>query len=201
MALEDLLKTIRSKAEEEANRITQEAATQAKRILNDAKTAAEAEAKKFYDDSIDKCTREANQKISKAKLESRNKILNFKKEIGRQVFNESLKKLQNIDDKTYKHWLKKKILTACETGDEQIVFSEKDKDKLEVKWQQEINNSLKSKGLNGSLVFKFENTDFNGGFILKHPGYEIVVTFEDLLKEIEQKWLTKISEILFNNTG
>lgn len=199
MALEDLLNSIQSKAEAEAAQIIRDAEEQADKILNEARLNAETEAKRFYNNEVERCEREANQKFSKASLELRNKILNFKSEMVQKVFTEALTQLQNLDDKTYKDWLKRKIISAAESGGGEIIFSVKDKNKLDSVWQNDVNKALKEKGLKANFVFKFETTDFEGGFILKHPDYEIVMTLEDVLEELKEKLATTISDILFEN--
>jgi len=199
MALEDLINIINKKGEEEANQIVGEANEKAAKILNAAEKLAESEKEKYLSDTIAKCRSKANQKISKAKLDSRNKILNFKKEIIGRVLNQSLNNLHNLDVKVYKAWLKRKILEGCELGNEKIIFCLDDKNILDDKWQKNINDSLKEKGFEGNLIFKFENVNFTGGFVMQHSDYEVVITFEDTIKEAEQKLLTKISEILFDD--
>jgi V/A-type H+-transporting ATPase subunit E len=196
MSLQKLLQGIESEAQAEAERILQQARSEAGRIIQEVQKNAELESRQWIHQKIAASQKEAAQKISQARLENRKRILGAQKAVIDQVFDQALQRLGNLDDDQYRKWLKKQIVNASETGAETIKFNPQDKDRLSNGWLGEVNELLDQKGLAGKLRLEFEDTGFSGGFILQHPQYEVVVSFNEILNSLKEKMQFHIAQLL-----
>lgn len=63
-----------------------------------------------------------------------------------KVFDEAVIKLQNLSKDEYLDFVKSSILSLDIEGDEEIIISPNDKDKMDVNFMLTLNNKLKAKG-------------------------------------------------------
>jgi V/A-type H+-transporting ATPase subunit E len=196
MSLQKLLQGIESEAQAEAERILQQARSETWRIVQEAQKNAQLESRQWIDQKIAASQKEAAQKISQARLESRKRILGAQKAVIDQVFDQALQRLGNLDNDHYREWLKKQIVNASETGEETIKVNQQDKARLSNGWLGEVNELLQQKGLAGKLRLEFEDTGFSGGFVLQHPQYEVVVSFNEILNSLKESMQSQIAQLL-----
>jgi len=197
MALENLLAGIKAEAQSGADRIVAEAQKEADRILQTARQQAESEAADLRLSKISQCQNKAEQQIARANLEARKKILNARQEAIEKIFDEALRELAQLPPGRYREWMHQQILNACESGDETLVVSKKDQSRLSEGWLKKINGELRKHHKNGAIKLQFEDTNFSGGFILIHPQYEVVVSFEEILRTMKGQIQSRIAEVLF----
>jgi len=197
MALDKLIQSIESEAQREAERILQEAKAQAEHIRQDARKQAQAEAEKRRAARVQQCRQESDQAIAQATLEARNRLLDTRQEWIDKVFAAALQALQGLEPERSRQWLENKLLQVCTRGDEQVLLPEPAKAMVSKDWLQQLNRKLKDKGLAGKLTVKFEKTPFTGGFILKSQQFDVVVTFEELLRQLREQAQAEIHDALF----
>ncbi len=63
-----------------------------------------------------------------------------------KVFDEAVIKLQNLSKDEYLNFVKSSILSLDIEGDEEIIVSPNDKDKIDISLMLTLNNQLKAKG-------------------------------------------------------
>ncbi len=63
-----------------------------------------------------------------------------------KVFDEAVIKLQNLSKDEYLNFVKSSILSLDIEGDEEIIVSPNDKDKIDISLMLTLNNKLKAKG-------------------------------------------------------
>lgn len=199
MALENLLSGIEAEAQSEANRIVEEAQKEADQILQTARQQAETETADLWTSKISQCRGKADQRIARANLEARKKFLNARQEAIEKVFAEALQELTHLPSERYREWMHQQILNACESGDETLIVSEKDRPRLNDRWLAKVNSDLHKRGKKGALKLRFEDAGFSGGFILIHPQYEVVVSFEEILRTMKGQIQSRIAEVLFGS--
>lgn len=199
MALENLLAGIEEEAQSQAIRIVEEAQKEADRILRTARQNAEAEAAGLRAAKISQCQNKAEQQIARSELEARKKILHARQEAIEKAFAEALQELAHLPPERYREWMHQQILNACESGDETLIISEKDRPRLNERWLAKVNSDLQKRGKKGALRLRFEETNFSGGFILVHPQYEVVVSFEEILRTMKGQIQSRIAEVLFGS--
>ena len=180
MGLETVKDEIMNSAKEQSNSSISEARKEANRIIKEAekkiedmKEKSEAETKKLIDTI-------KRQELASAELENKKILLEAKKQIIENVFAESRKKLENLDDKRREEILKKLL--------------EKAKNEIEV-----ANIYCNKKDSKFLKVFNVGNVDIIGGLIAENKERTIRVdnSFETMLESIKEKELQNINKILF----
>jgi V/A-type H+-transporting ATPase subunit E len=118
-------------------------------------------------------------------------------EMVEKVFSTALTRLNSLSTEAYEGAISGMIANLAETGDEEIIFSAKDKNRLTPGFIGKVNDMLNAKGLNGNLKISEENGNFNGGFILKSKDVEINNSFDALIKMQHDELESEIVRILF----
>ncbi len=193
MALKDIVEKIIKDAEEEGKKKVKEAEEKAEEILKEAQERSKELKKKIIERAEKEAAEEKKRIIALAKLEARNKLLEKKKIFIKEVFQEASKRISRVSNEKYRSFLKKVILEAAESGEEEIILSERDRELVDAKFLEEINQELQKMGKKGSLKFSSETREIKGGVILKKNGLEINSSLETLLEELR---LEKEKEIL-----
>ena len=79
-------------------------------------------------------------------------------------------KVMNLSDAEYFELLTNLLKTYVQSGDGEIYFSEKDKQRIPASFVEETEKIVASKG--GKLTFASETKQIDGGFILVYGGIE-----------------------------
>jgi|Deesub1362A_J573_1020465.scaffolds.fasta_scaffold02584_3 V/A-type H+-transporting ATPase subunit E len=193
MGLKDIVEKIIKDAEEEGEKKVKEAEKEAAEILKEAEKKSEELKKKIVKKAEKEAVEEKKRIIALARLEVRNKLLEKKKELIEEVFQEVSKRISSVSPDKYRNFLKKVILEATESGEEEVILNERDRELVDAKFLEEINKELQKNGKRGSLKLSSETREIEGGVILKKDGLEINASLETLLKELRSE---KEKEIL-----
>jgi V/A-type H+-transporting ATPase subunit E len=189
-------------------KIVQDSGVRAEEIINGAKAQAtdiikraNISAANKVEELKKKAENEINDKNrifnSMAELEVRNELLNTKQEVIAKVFKGALDQLSSMDFKQYMELLNNMIVRAVETGEEEIVLSQKDKDRIPKSFIDEVNNILQQNGKIGALKLSNDTINISGGFLLKSSGVEINNSFEALIRMHRDEIEPKVAELLF----
>lgn len=186
---------ILEEARGEARKITNEAEENARKITDQA--GDEAEQKKEI--LLEKGKKEAETRkarlISMAELEMKKELLAIKQELMEEAFQKTMERLKNMDKREYEENLIKMILDAIKTGEEEIILSRFDHDKLSPDFLKRLNSSKEGLGLKLSP----EEGEFTGGFILKSKGIETNNSFESIIRMEKDDIEAQIATILFRD--
>ncbi|MCG0276203.1 MAG: V-type ATP synthase subunit E [Thermosediminibacteraceae bacterium] len=195
--IEKIKERIMEEASEEKNRIIERAKKEAAEILEKAKKKA-AELEAIAEERANKAAAEEKRKIlSMAELEEKKRYLEAKQALIEEAFAEAENKLCNLDAQNYKDLIYRMILAAAVDGNEEIIISEADKDKITPEFLSMVNEVLKKQGKAGNIRFSEEKRPIKGGFILKSAAVEINCTFDYLLKALREELETEVARILF----
>lgn len=197
MPLEKLLAGIRRQAEEQAGQIVEQAKQEAAKLKEAAQQSARQEGQALHDRQVAQCRSRTNQEISQARLEARKQVLKARQQILDEILQEVVKALTRVDEDQYREWMMAQLLEACQTGEETVLVSPGDRERLPDGWLKSLNDALKKKGLKGEVQLQFTGKDFSGGFILRHPQYEVVATFEEILRSEKSVIQGEIARVLF----
>lgn len=147
-------------------------------------TSKDVEAKKQQ--IIEKAKLEAvevkKRLIAVAELEARKQKLKAKQEVVDEAFELTLKKLNTLPDIEYQSILVEMISKAVETGEEEVVLSSRDTQRLSADFIEELNKKLSQKGVLGNLKISGETREISGGFILKSGDIELNNSFESIIR-------------------
>lgn len=198
MSLEKILTAIEEKARSEAESILGTAHEEADRILTTARDQSATEAEHFQQELRAEREREWSHKLSRAHLDSRKKILQATTSILEDVFTQAIHHIRTLDTEAYQQWISDKIFQISKEGLQTIIFSKDDANRLPEFWITHLRERLASLGVNGEVNVDFSGKGFSGGFILKYPDYEMIVTCEEMVKRVRESMEAELTTMLFN---
>lgn len=186
-------------------RLSADAQAEIDQILAAAKAEADAvaadyaqRAEKAAADIIAKGTSAAQQReerlISMAGMEGRKELLSAKQEMVGKAFDLALEKLCALPDAEYVAMLVKLALPAVVTGHEQMIFSQKDRNRIGKAVVTAVNEALP----NGSLTLSEQTRPMCGGFILSDGDVEINCAFETLVRLQRSEIAGDVAKALFD---
>ena len=198
-------------------RIAADAQAQADGILAEARAQADA-IRSDYDRQV--------QALTQAALEGRKQILAAKQEMLSAAFDKALEQLLSLPEEEYVELLSDLCVKAAVTGREEVLFSQRDRDKVgkkvvaraneklakqvAPKLPQELSSSTAGAILDkvvtvgsallsgtGMLTVAEETRPIQGGFILAGDGVEVNCAFETLVRLSRSQLEREVAAILF----
>ena len=195
MEAEQVVEKILADAKAEAEKIKKEAqgkeaAEQAKlsEQLDKYRKQTELLAKKAGEDEKSHILAAARMDIAKEYLAEKRKILD-------EVFEQARRQLQNLPDEGYRALIKKLILDASETGDEEVVV-DTNENRINQEFIKQINREL-GPGCKGNLRLSDQRQDLGAGFILKRGKIKTNVSLEVLLDRARKELEIDLAKELF----
>lgn len=175
---------IKSKAEEK------EAAEQAKQAaeLKEYKKQTKALAQKAGEDR-------KLHLLAGARMDAAKEFLAEKRKILDEVFLKAQAELGKLPDEEYRKIMKKLMLEAVETGDEEVIVGKGEK-RINEDFIRQVNSELGG-GHKGELRLSSEREDLGGGFILRRGKIKTNVSTEVLLGQARKKLEIELAEELF----
>ncbi|MGL5615188.1 MAG: V-type ATP synthase subunit E [Sarcina sp.] len=196
--LEQITSKIKKDSETQKEAILKDAKLECEKIIekkiSSAKKLAEEILKKSETESIDRKSRI----LSSAELKVRNEKLEAKQAVIENTFKLAKEKLNSMNEKEFKAFVKMKILSLNIVGDENIILNKNNVNLIDEAFIAEINKELELKGKKGQLKISKSLQDFNGGFILEKNGIEVNITFDSLVDSLRDDMEFEIARILFN---
>ena len=132
----------------------------------------------------------ARMNIAKEYLAEKRKILD-------EVFEQARQQLQNLPDEEYHALIKKLLLEAVETGDEEVVV-DTNEGRIDHEFIKQINREL-GPGFQGNLKLSGERQDLGAGFILTRGKVKTNVSIEVLLDQARKELEIQLAKELFEN--
>ena len=173
-----ILEEARALAEANVKRAEEEAAN----MIKTAREEAEAKRKQIIEKAELEAAEVKKRIISIAELEARKQKLQAKQEVVDEAFDLALKKFNSLPDNEYQSILIKMISFCVKTGEEEILLSARDKQRLSPGFIDELNKILHQKGISANLKISDETRDINCGFILKSGDIELNNSFEAIIR-------------------
>ena len=135
--------------------------------------------------------------MATASLDIRKAILAEKQNAIDTAFQAAVDILVKMGDAEYRKIIRDMILPNVQTGDEEIILSERDKARLGDDFAQEINHQLAQSGKKGELIISQDTYDIVGGFVLRRGQIELNSSFESLFKSSRGDLESEVAKILF----
>lgn len=190
------------------NRIMKDYEAKAKQIENEAQakaaeiaSQAQAKAAEIMDNMKEKAARDGRDRkerlMARAQLEARNELLFAKHEAINNVLSHVESKISQMDDKSYLDFIEKVLINNVETGEEEIIFSERDKARIEPSFIASVNSKLSAMGKKGMLKISDKSRNMVAGFILAQGGLEINCSVESQIRLLRDSLESDISNLLF----
>lgn len=198
MGLEDILKGIDEKVRQEVAKVKQEAEEERKKIIEDAVKRAKLQKETILSTSKKQIDDEMRKKLTQTRREEKRKTLDLKKKIMDEVFQEAREKILNLDTGEYLSLMKQIIFNTLNRGDEEIIFSARDKKIIDDSFIKEIEKFITSKGKTPRLKFLPQLDDTERGFIIKSEDLQINCTVSSLFSALRDKVEIDVARILFS---
>jgi V/A-type H+-transporting ATPase subunit E len=135
--------------------------------------------------------------VSRAKLDARNDMLSAKQETIEKVLNLTVDRITQMNDSEYGEFIEKLLLNSVETGEEEIIFSERDKSRIQPSLITIVNSKLNSQGKKGMVKISSETRNIRTGFVLKRGGLEINCSIESQIRILRDSLEGEIANLLF----
>ncbi len=197
MPLDKIVEKIKGDAQAEANALTAEAQAAAKKYTNQAKVELEAQCKQLLAEGKEQASREKQQQLQIATLDIRKQVLAEKQALIAKVFEQALQELQQLDKEKYTSILKNMLTKYPLEGDEEIIVSKSDRQRLGDGFITQLNQELKKQKKKGSCKWAEEQRPLKGGFIIRRGKIEANYSFESLLKSQQEELEQEVAQILF----
>jgi V/A-type H+/Na+-transporting ATPase subunit E len=132
----------------------------------------------------------ARMNIAKEYLAEKRKILD-------EVFEQARRQLSNLPDDEYRTLIKKLLLDAVETGDEEVVVDTNEQ-RINHEFIKKINRQL-GPGYKGNLKLSNQKQNLGAGFILTRGKIKTNVSIEVLLEQARKELEIQLAKELFEN--
>jgi len=197
MSFDDILKKIKEDAEEEASRILKEADARSREIIEEAEKEALDKSRKDLLKAETEAEEEKRRILALERLEARRSLLMAKQEAVDEVYAEVLERLRNLSDDEYLSFVRKSVLEAVETGEETLLISPGDRERITPAFLEGLNGELEKRGLPGSLRMEEVDADLGGGVVLRGEGTEVNLTFSEIVDSVREELEPQVIAILF----
>ena len=197
MSLEKILERIERDAQDEVNRIKSRASAAVDGILEKARAEAEALKAQILEDGRNEAEQREERILSTARLDFRKALLAEKQNAIDVAFQQAVQVLIDMKDAEYRKIMQDMILPNVQTGNEEIILSERDKTRFGKKLIKDINRRLSESGKKGNLTISQDTYDMLGGFVLRRGRIELNSSFESLFKSSRDDLESEVSKVLF----
>ena len=224
--LDKIIDRIQADAQSEIDALTAQARAQAGAIRADYDAWARELEQTILDKGRQDAAEQSRRMESLAALEGRKQLLAAKQEMLAKAFDLALEKLLALPEEEYVELLSDLCAKAALTGREEVIFSEKDRDKVgkkvvaraneklakqvAPKLPQEVTSSTAGAILNkvvtagsallagtGMLTVAQQTRPIRGGVILAGDGVEVNCAFETLVRLSRSQLEREVAAILF----
>jgi V/A-type H+-transporting ATPase subunit E len=195
--IENLKNRILKDSEEKSKQIENEARTKAEELLSGARQKADELSEKAKAKAERDGKEKKDRMISRAQLEARNDVLTAKQDAIDKVLKMSIEKIESMNDEKYSEFIEKLLLNSVESGDEEVVFSIRDRARIDPLLLQNVNKQLAVQGKKGMLKVSDETRNISTGFVLKRGGLEINCSVESQLRILRDSLEGEIANLLF----
>jgi V/A-type H+-transporting ATPase subunit E len=133
-----------------------------------------------------------------AAMESRKSILATKQEMVSKAFDKAQDMIVNLPADKYTEFLARLASESASTGEEEIIFNERDKKGCGEAVVKAANALLAAKGVKGGLKMSDETRGICGGLILRQGGIEVNCTVETMVDLCRGEMSSQLAEVMFS---
>jgi len=197
-------------AQQVINKILSEAQVEADRIKSEARekqTAEQAQLDKHlgeYKTKTNELTEKTTQDkkahmLASARMDIAKKYLTEKRKLMQEVFDRAKEQLVNMPDDQYRQLMKKLMVAAVETGDEEVLVDVNEK-RIDHEFIKQVNREL-GPGFHGNLRLSEEREAIGGGFVLRRGRIRNNVSLAVLLEQAKKELEIDLARELFSDSG
>jgi vacuolar-type H+-ATPase subunit E/Vma4 len=136
-----------------------------------------------------------SQMLAAARMDIAKKFLAEKAKLIDEVFKKAKEQMLQMPDEQYKQLMKKLMLKAVETGDEEVITDPKE-NRIDLEFVKNINREL-GPGFKGNLRLSQEKQSIGAGFILRRGRIKNNVSIDVLLQTARKEMEADLAKDLF----
>lgn len=191
--IDKITERITMDAQADANAILARAQEDASAVLANYQKMAEDEKNRLLEEGRKKTAEREIRMVSVAELEGRKQLLSVKQQLISEAFAKALDSLLHLPTEEYVSLLTNLVANAA-AGNEELLFSEKDRDAYGEQVTAAANQKL---GKNGKLTLAAETRPIQGGVILKQGDIEVNCSLETQVRMMKEELALEIAAVLF----
>ena len=134
-----------------------------------------------------------------ARLEAKKSVLNMKQEAVSRAFDLAKDKIAELPERDYVAFIAREAAEAAITGQEEVIFCERDRKSVGAKAVKAANELLAAKGMPGLLTLSDATRDMAGGLMLKQGDIEVNCTVDTLLDLTRDELAARVADVLFES--
>ena len=193
MAVQDILKKIKTDAEVNASDVVAEGKAAGQQVLTVARRDIDAQKEKLLSRARQHADEERNRIITLARLAARRDILTEKQALIDRVFNETRKGILGMDAGEYRKLMRGYLEANADTGNEEVII-DANESRIDQAFLDEVSQSL---GRGSGLKLSSERRPIGGGFFLHEGNVETNCTLDTILRDARERVETDVAAILF----
>lgn len=152
---------------------------------------------------VRECVKDTEQRVQRmdrtARLEAKKSVLNMKQEAVSRAFDLAKDKIAELPERDYVAFLAREAAEAAITGQEEVIFCERDRKSVGAKAVKAANELLAAKGMPGLLTLSDATRDMAGGLMLKQGDIEVNCTVDTLLDLTRDELAARVADVLFES--
>ena len=132
-----------------------------------------------------------------ARLEAKKSILGMKQETVSRAFDLARERIAELPERDYIAFLAREAAEAAITGQEEVIFCERDRKSVGAKAVKAANELLSARGVPGTLTPSDDTREMSGGLMLKQGDIEVNCTVDTLLDLSRGELAAQVAQVLF----
>ncbi len=197
MGLEEIVKEIEKKANEDAEKMRKEGQEERKTILK----KAQEEALRTRKEITKRLEKEAEllkrERVISVRVEEKKKLLASKRKILAESFKQAEEELRGLGKQEYMSLMKRLLVSSIDSGDEEIVVSRRDEAWMKGDFLKELRESSEKKGTWEKIRVTAGLREGERGFILKKEGVHLNYTLSNLFLLLGEELEMEVAKRLF----
>jgi V/A-type H+-transporting ATPase subunit E len=193
--LTKIISKIQSDADSQCEAILSKAREQAQAILNEAKIKAEKQESIILEKAVIDANLIAEKAESACELTQKRVMLETKGNIIKEVTNDALNYLCNLEVSEYFDNIKFLVKSNALSGNGTIMFNSVDFGRIPCDFEKVVNELLDD---DKSISVSNETINCKGGFVLSYDEMRVDCTFESLIEDASETIKDKLNEVLFS---
>ena len=193
MAVQDILKKIKTDAEANASAIVAEGKAAGEQVLTAARRDIDAQKEKLLSRARQHADEERNRIVTLARLAARRDLLSEKQRLIDRVFDETRKSILAMDAGEYRKLMRGFLEENADTGNEEVII-DANESRIDQAFLDEVSRSL---GRGSGLRLASERRPIGGGFFLHEGNVETNCALDTILRDARERVETEVAAILF----
>ena len=195
--IEKITAHIEADAKAEAQSVLNEAGARVSQIDADYRQKAQDEYWTRVRAGVKDCEDRVQRMNRLAAMESKKAILATKQDMVAKAFDRAQEMIVNLPADKYAVFLAKLASESATTGEEEVIFNERDKNSCGAAVVNSANARLAEKGIAGKLRVSDETRNICGGLVLRQGGIEVNCTVELLVDMCRSEMSSQLAEVMF----